>query len=78
MHETPPSFAAPAEADAVRIRIEVAIQRNTRDIERQVRSQLLARVLEYTGGDKVAAAEILGVSLKTLYNRLNAPEHPQA
>jgi DNA-binding NtrC family response regulator len=30
------------------------------------------RTLEHMNGDKKAAAEILGISLNTLYNRLNA------
>jgi len=34
--------------------------------------QLIFATLERCGGDKKRAAEILGISLKTLYNRLNA------
>jgi len=33
--------------------------------------QLIFATLEHCGGDKKRAAEILGISLKTLYNRLN-------
>jgi len=33
--------------------------------------QLILATLEHCGGDKKRAAEILGISLKTLYNRLN-------
>jgi DNA-binding NtrC family response regulator len=36
------------------------------DVERE----LIMRTIEYTGGNKSRAAEVLGVSLKTLYNRL--------
>jgi len=32
------------------------------------------RTLEHLNGDKRAAAETLGISLNTLYNRLNAYE----
>ena len=37
----------------------------------EVEQQLILATLEQTGGDKRRAAEILGMSLKTLYNRLN-------
>ncbi len=36
------------------------------DVERE----LIVKTIEYTGGNKTRAAEVLGVSLKTLYNRL--------
>jgi len=36
------------------------------DVERE----LIYRTIEYAAGNKTKAAEILGVSLKTLYNRL--------
>ena len=36
------------------------------DIERE----LIFKTIEFTGGNKTRAAEVLGVSLKTLYNRL--------
>jgi DNA-binding NtrC family response regulator len=36
------------------------------DVERE----LIAKTIEFTGGNKTRAAEVLGVSLKTLYNRL--------
>ncbi len=41
--------------------------RAIRDVERE----LIVKTLEYFNGDKKAAARTLGVSLKTLYNRLN-------
>jgi two-component system response regulator HydG len=42
--------------------------RSIRDMERE----LIERTLEHFAGDKKAAAETLGISLNTLYNRLNA------
>jgi DNA-binding NtrC family response regulator len=37
------------------------------DIERH----FILATLEHFGGDKRKAAEVLGISLKTIYNRLN-------
>jgi two-component system response regulator HydG len=48
----------------------LAIGRSIRDVERE----LITRTLEHLQGDKRAAAETLGISLNTLYNRLNAYE----
>lgn len=38
----------------------------------RIEKDLLMATLESTNGDKAEAARILGISLKTLYNRLNA------
>ncbi len=38
----------------------------------EAQRELISATLEYHGGDKRRAAETLGISLKTLYNRLNA------
>ena len=46
----------------------LTIGRSIRDVERE----LITRTLEHLNGDKKAAAETLGISLNTLYNRLNA------
>jgi DNA-binding NtrC family response regulator len=48
----------------------ITIGRSIRDVERE----LIMRTLEHLNGDKRAAAETLGISLNTLYNRLNAYE----
>ena len=44
-----------------------AIARSLGEVERQ----LILATLEQYDGDKKRAAEVLGISLKTLYNRLN-------
>ena len=36
------------------------------DIERE----MISRTIEFAGGNKTRAAEMLGISLRTLYNRL--------
>jgi len=40
----------------------------------EVERQLITRTIEFMGGNKTRAAEVLGVSLKTLYNRLERRE----
>jgi DNA-binding NtrC family response regulator len=42
--------------------------RSIRDVERE----LIERTLAHFDGDKKAAAEVLGISVTTLYNRLNS------
>jgi DNA-binding NtrC family response regulator len=46
----------------------LAAGRSIRDVERE----LIEKTLEHFEGDKRAAAEALGISLNTLYNRLNS------
>ncbi|TSC79534.1 MAG: hypothetical protein G01um101425_465 [Candidatus Peregrinibacteria bacterium Gr01-1014_25] len=52
--------------------IDVVIGRQSKGIEESVKMLLLEEVLDFVGGDKAAAATILGLSPKTIYNRLNA------
>ena len=49
---------------------QVRVGSSLEDIERT----LIYRTIEFAGGNKTRAAEILGVSLKTLYNRLERYE----
>jgi transcriptional regulator with PAS, ATPase and Fis domain len=46
--------------------IQIRLGSTVDDVERE----LITRTLEFTGGNKTRAAEVLGVSPKTLYNRL--------
>jgi len=39
--------------------------------------ELIIKTLEFTGGNKTRAAEVLGVSVKTLYNRLERPDRKE-
>jgi DNA-binding NtrC family response regulator len=44
----------------------------------EVEHELLLRTIEFAGGNKTRAAELLGISLKTLYNRLQRGDGTQA
>jgi DNA-binding NtrC family response regulator len=52
----------------------LTIGRSIREVERE----LIMRTLEHLNGDKKAAAETLGISLNTLYNRLNTYDNKGA
>ena len=58
-----PSGDAPVEGSKLALRVGASIA----DAEKS----LIFATLEHTNSDKPAAAKILGISLKTLYNRLN-------
>jgi DNA-binding NtrC family response regulator len=70
----PEALALPLEAPVERTgertgapTLEVRVGSAISDVEQQ----LILATLESTGGDKKKSAEILGISLKTLYNRLS-------
>jgi DNA-binding NtrC family response regulator len=63
--ELPASIESPFSSLASQERIQVG--RSIRDVERE----LIVSTLEHFSGDKRATADMLGISLKTLYNRLN-------
>ena len=67
----PEQFESPFGGGAMQHALEAG--RSIRDVERQ----LIELTLEHFAGDKKAAAETLGISLNTLYNRLNAYRDPQ-
>jgi len=59
----PAAGAAPAEeADVIRLRIGTTVE--------EAEKGLILRTLEHTRNNKTRAAEILGISLKTLHNKL--------
>jgi DNA-binding NtrC family response regulator len=55
--------SSPESGQVLQIRVGTSIDR--------AEQRLILATLEMTGGDKKKAAEILNISLKTLYNRLN-------
>jgi DNA-binding NtrC family response regulator len=57
----PAASAEPGTPDGIRVGMSLS------DIERF----FILATLEQYGGDKRKAAEVLGISLKTMYNRLN-------
>jgi DNA-binding NtrC family response regulator len=58
----PPTASAPVDPGILQIRIGESLE----EIERRT----LQKTLESVGGNKRRAAEILGISLKTIYNKL--------
>jgi DNA-binding NtrC family response regulator len=66
----PPAAAlAPVEAPTDRTAEELHLQIGTTVDEAERR--IILRTLAHTGNNKTRAAEILGISLKTLHNKLN-------
>ncbi len=59
-------WAGKSEASQVQVRLGTTID----DAERE----LITRTIEFAGGNKTRAAEILGISAKTLYNKLERYE----
>jgi two-component system, NtrC family, response regulator HydG len=48
--------------------VGVRVGRTVEDVERE----LIESTVEHFDGDKKQAADVLGISLKTLYNRINS------
>jgi DNA-binding NtrC family response regulator len=66
--QTPGARAVPPPEVAAAGSMTVKVGTPIADVERQ----LIEATLEHCGGNKAMAAELLGISLKTLYNRLGA------
>jgi DNA-binding NtrC family response regulator len=72
---SPPSAAtSPVEPAADQVADDVRLSVGTTVDEAERR--LILRTLAYTGNNKTRAAEILGISLKTLHNKLNRYNRP--
>jgi transcriptional regulator with PAS, ATPase and Fis domain len=66
---SPPAAVAPTEPAADQEAVDVRLRVGTTVDEAERR--LIMRTLAHTGNNKTRAAEILGISLKTLHNKLN-------
>ena len=66
--DLPPEFRTHSQTDSGWFRVRLGSSLD--DVERE----LIVRTIEYAGGNKTRAAEILGVAPKTLYNRLERYE----
>ncbi len=71
LRDLPEEFRSAANTDTGYLKIRLGSSLD--EIEREV----IARTIEFTGGNKTRAAQVLGVSAKTLYNKLDryAQEH---
>ena len=68
---SPPGAAADAEPDGRRRRLPAGAGGSTPRTLKEIEMEHILRVLEKHGGNKTAAAAELGISLKTMYNKLN-------
>jgi DNA-binding NtrC family response regulator len=66
--DLPQEFRTTGQGDSGWFRVRMGSSLD--DVERE----LIIRTIEYAGGNKTRAAEILGVAPKTLYNRLERYE----
>jgi DNA-binding NtrC family response regulator len=66
--DLPPEFRTHSQSDSGWFRVRLGSSMD--DVERE----LIMKTIEYAGGNKTRAAEILGVAPKTLYNRLERYE----
>ncbi len=75
---SPPAASAPGgperdgDADVGAAEVRLPVGTTVDDAERR----LILRTLAHTGNNKTRAAEILGISLKTLHNKLNRYSRP--
>jgi DNA-binding NtrC family response regulator len=65
-------LAAPATAPAVAARTATEVVLTTFNVA-EAESKLIARALEAAGGNRTRAASLLGMSVRTLRNKLNTP-----
>ncbi|XOV82744.1 MAG: sigma 54-interacting transcriptional regulator [bacterium] len=72
--EITPAHLPASETDTVSETLDITVGETVDEAERK----LILATLEANGDDKQAAADMLGMSLRTLYNRLNTYENPDA
>ncbi|HVA77285.1 MAG TPA: sigma-54 dependent transcriptional regulator [Candidatus Binataceae bacterium] len=64
-HDLPDEFRAASQSDSGYFKIRLGSSLD--EVEREI----ISRTIEFTGGNKTRAAQVLGVSAKTLYNKLD-------
>lgn len=64
----PENFTSPFSKTIAHSPVGIRVGKTVEEVERE----LIESTLEHFDGDKKQAADVLGISLKTLYNRLNA------
>jgi len=69
-HLSPQFFAAPATATRIESRTPGVVELKVGATVDEAERALIFKTLEYTNNNKTRAAEILGISLKTLHNKL--------
>jgi DNA-binding NtrC family response regulator len=67
-----PTSAAPAARPGAPVELGTTLTVRVGSSAAEVEQRLILATLEACGGNKQRAAEVLGVSLKTIYNRLTA------
>jgi len=66
----PENMSSPFSKVSINTAVGISVGRTVEDVERE----LIKSTLEHVEGDKKQAADMLGISLKTLYNRINSYE----
>ncbi|MHB8383518.1 MAG: sigma-54-dependent transcriptional regulator [Candidatus Binataceae bacterium] len=69
VHDLPEEFRSNSQSDSGYFKIRLGSSLD--EVEREI----ISRTIEFTGGNKTRAAQVLGVSAKTLYNKLDRYLH---
>ncbi len=65
LHDLPEEFRSASQSDSGFFKVRLGSSLD--EVEREI----ISRTIEFTGGNKTRAAQVLGVSAKTLYNKLD-------